>query len=153
MISFKEYLEEAIKTKRQALRDLLTKTKGEDDQIGTHHYLGQDSRPYELSGTHWKMYDYQYNGRDLDTREKIAKSIKTVPLDKIQTQQPRVSRRVVAKKITGSFKKEQKQVPRFPVFMDNGDGTLDMVDGNHRVTARKVRGFEHIRGIVLKRED
>lgn len=154
MISFRQFLDEAIKSKRAALRDLVKgsdsginpKDPGYRDQIATSKFIPNLDPEKQISNKAWGMYQ---TNPDADTRKIIAQHIQSIPLDKVTTRQPRVSKRVVAKKITGAFKREgQKESPRVPIFSKNSDGTYVVRDGNHRTMARKIRGFTHIRGIV-----
>lgn len=154
MISFKQFLEEAIKSKRAALRDLIKgsesginpKSPEYRDQITTDKFIPNLPSERPISNTAWSMHQTH---PDVDTRKVIAKHIQSIPLDKVVTGQSRVSKRVVAKKITGAFKREgEKESPRVPIFQKRNDGSYIVCDGNHRTMARKIRGFTHIRGIV-----
>lgn len=164
MISFRQFLDEAILSKRQALRKLALTSKPlehlDDDevkrrdrkQISTEPYLRQKHPDGAISLKAGIRDMWTANPSD-KIREKIGKKIKRIPLDKVTTGQTAVSKHAVAQKITGAFRKHEKEVPRFPIFTKGNDGSYELRDGNHRTIARKVRGFTHIRGIVVDKDD
>lgn len=149
MISFSE----DIKSKDAAIRKLGKiqpeyKSSEKGDQINPERigikYGFLKSIPSNLTS---KVYDRNLKVRGHKHRSLITKDIQSVPLDQVRTDQHTVSRDVVKQKLRRNWKDHN---PIVPVFVQKKDGTYHLFDGNHRVAARKLRGFTHIRGIVVK---
>ena len=72
--------------------------------------------------------------------------VANVPIHTVVTGQTNVSADVLEKKVQRNW---GKHTPRLPLFLRLKNGHHYIVDGNHRVAARAIRGYTHIRGHVI----
>ncbi len=169
MLTFDQFVEAT--TRQQGVANVITHhipratnwDKGAMDQMSTHPFLkqgrwknGKQADAIQLDVD--RFYQDEKNplkrafsavrdvlrGRPLN----MSKSVRSVPLDKIRTPQPTVSRKVVIDKIQGEHK--AKDQPRLPIFAhDKKKDEFTLLDGNHRAVGRAARSFKQIRGFVV----
>lgn len=139
MITYKHFLlNEAVRNQKRALKllDHLYYDKGKG--LGGSDAQMHNIIPLVDKRPHVELRDFEYNSKR-----------KSIPVSTLVTGQEHVSAEVVGKKIRGTWKHHDPDVP----WVVHHKGTHYLIDGNHRGVQARLEGSTHMTADVIDAPD
>lgn len=130
----------AVKHIHQTQRDAQLKGVNVSQMKNT---LPNKTGKYFSRDGYWQAHDHFEDPRAAGYAHR---KIMSVPMDKVSSTQPMVGRADLERKIITSTNNN----PKIPYFVHHAESdTFHLVDGNHKTNMRNLRGFSHVKAVVI----